>query len=387
MGRAGNRPPVNMTYIILIILAGLNLSPFLFFKVNIWLAQGFWVHLGVISLFFCSFIEQSRRNEPLNLPLGLLFLWVAGTTSIIVFNALVKNRYDIHHFFQYFNFFCMLFLYKCVVQYGNERFVDLTKLVLKYTILFNLFIGVLQFFGISQFFQLLFPDNVFVNNPVVGMIGNGTHLSGFLAVCSPVLFTKKREDILTLVLMVLLMSFLGTTKGDTSISGFIILSAVALFYSFYTNKKVCLLILAAVIGSFISVKIFLTGKAEWLFFSDSGRFGLWADYWRLAKDNFITGIGLGGLNLYPPYMLVKNAYHMHLEYYHFLIELGVIGLILIVNLIMDFFREGHENTLVFKTIIFGFLVSCLFTYPAHLWFTSTIACISYAILKGQIYAS
>lgn len=373
-----------MNYIILIILAGLNISPFIFLKMNIWLAQGFWCHIGISSLFALSLIQKPKNEDVKNIPLFLLFSWVAFLTSVICYNVLIQNKYDIQHFFQYFNLFCVIIFYKFVIQHQDENLIKYGKLVFKYTILFNLFIALFQLLGVSQYFKLLFPNHNAVNNIVTGMIGNGTHLSGFLALCSPVLFTKKREDVLVLIFMILMMCFMGTTVGEPALNGFVILICSFLFYVFHINKKVFLYSIGGLFFVFVLLFFLISSDYRVVLLQDNGRVGLWAQYLPIMKDNFITGVGLGSINLIAPKTSIPNAFHMHLEYYHFLIELGIIGLILIINVIHDFFKvKTTEENLVFKTIVFGFLISCFFTYPAHLWFSAMFTIFAYAIVKGN----
>ena len=374
-----------MAYIILAVLIGLNVAPFLFQRLNIWAAQGFFAHLGIIALFAYSFFDKPK-NVVKNVPLALFFLWVVYSTSVICYRELLMNRYDTHHFFQYFNLLMVILFYRFVAQSTDSWLIQKGREVIKYVILFNLFICVVQYFNVSQFFTLLFTDpKAFkLNNMVVGMMGNGTHLSGFLAMCAPVLFTKQRENVLALCLLVLTMFLMGTTKGEPALNGFVILTACALFYSFFKSKKVFIYLLLSILLLLIISYMALSPKMVGLLLSDNGRIGLWTEWLPVMKRNFVTGIGLGSIGLIAPTTAYKNAFHLHLEYYHFLVELGIVGIILIVNVINDFFHaENDDLTLTYKTIVVGFLVSCFFTYPAHLWLSSMFAVFSYAIVKGN----
>ena len=374
-----------MIYIILVVLAGLNFAPFVFKDLNIWAAQGFWAHLGIIALFTYSFFEKPK-NEVKNIPLALFFTWVAISTSIICYKALHMNRFDTHHFSQYFNLLMVLIFYRSVVGHLDYRLIQHGKTLIKYTILFNLFLCVVQYYGVSQYFQLLFITDKFykLDNLMVGIMGNGTHLSGFLAMCSPVLFTKNREDILSLCLLILTLFFLGTSTNEPALNGFAILIACSLFYSFFKNRKVFWGIIVFVTVSMAILLLTISPHFKEVLFNDNGRLGLWREYLPIMRKAFISGIGLGSIGLIAPATQIKNAFHMHLEAYHFLIELGIIGLILIANIVKDFFAtENDEVTLQYKTIVIGFLVSCFFTYPAHLWLSSMFTVFAYAIVKGN----
>jgi hypothetical protein len=77
---------------------------------------------------------------------------------------------------------------------------------------------------------------------------------------------------------------------------------------------------------------------------------------------------------------LPNLRHFHMEYVQFLLEIGFIGLILIIAFIKKFLEIQSTSILMFavKLIFIGFLISCCFNYPAHLWMTSVYACFAYA---------
>ena len=64
----------------------------------------------------------------------------------------------------------------------------------KWSISITIIVCVLQWFKVSQFWELLeLKGHWWENNIVTGFIGNGTHLSAFLGMCVPLYFIKKRE--------------------------------------------------------------------------------------------------------------------------------------------------------------------------------------------------
>src|SRR3990167_9867154 len=151
-----------------------------------------------------SFIEKSKQRLISNWPLGCLILWVGLQTAYICWQSQIQGRYDVKHFFPYFNFICLLFLYQMIVQYLDKVKIEKILVSMKYVVIVTLFMCVLQKFGLSQFFDLLKdrPENIgkgfqSLNNPVVGFLGNVTHLSGFLGSTIPLfLWKSKREDLL-----------------------------------------------------------------------------------------------------------------------------------------------------------------------------------------------
>jgi len=71
-----------------------------------------------------------------------------------------------------------------------------------------------------------------------------------------------------------------------------------------------------------------------------------------------------------------------MEFFQYLLEIGLIGFILIINLVKSFIEVKIEDRLelVLKSMVVGFLISCCFNYPSHLWLPATRAIASYASL-------
>lgn len=359
-----------MFYLILTTLVGISAAPFLFQKLDIWHAQGLWVQLMIMVCFSWSFFEKPRKIGKRNVPLGLLHLWVGLFTWFMCYRSQLIGKYDIAHFFPYFNFLCLMVFYHLIVSYLNRAQVEKILVYLKYVVLVTLFTCVLQIFGLGQFFQLLFKHHS-LNNIVTGFLGNGTHLSGFLASCIPLFLWKaKREDWLAVVLTLLVLFFTSTTKNDPAISGYVV--GLAIFIYFFRSIWWVLLVPIGVTAYMSSPK----------FFGFNGRIAIWKEYLELFKQVAVTGAGLGTVNQIFKKTASPTARHLHMEFFHFTFELGVLGGILIINLIKEFFqiRAKDRTETVLKAMVLGFLVSSCFNYPAHLWLPSTVALFCYASL-------
>ena len=371
-----------MFYLILITVVGINIAPF--FAIGdpkfFWNAQGLWAQLGILICFAYSFFEKAKYENPKNKALGLLIMWVGILTWFACMIIQKKGSYDVRPLLPFFNFLCLVILYRLIVQYLNIKQIKVFGEVLRYSIIVTIVLSGLQAVGFSQFFSLIYPDyqnGEYVNNLVSGFLGNGTHLSGFLAMCAPLFFKFKKLDILWLLGLVGVLILSGQTKGDVPISGLIVLLSVVLYYTWEKDNgffllEVCALLL---ISAFLYLKV-----EEWgMFFHSQGRMGWWKDFFFASQRTFITGAGFGSVFMIG----VKSKYPMHLhnEYVQFLFEGGLITIILIINFIKNFFQiKKNENSLVFKTIFVGFLVSSCFTYPAHLWLPASYATVSYAMV-------
>ena len=358
-----------------ILIIGIHLSPILFRSLDIWHAQGVWVQGMIAILLAWSFFEKPKYLIKKNIPLGLLFLWMSVNTGVICYLGQVNGYYDTAHFFPYFNFLCLLLLYRLITSHITFKQIEKILYILKYTVIFTLFVSTLQVFNLSQFFRIIDPTHSHHNNIVTGMLGNGTHLSGFLGMCAPLFFYKmKRIDKLSLVLLGLILLHTGTTIGDPSISGFII---VPLLFLYYYKDKFHVIWPILAMGLFIALWVYPNIPEQ--FFSFQGRPPLWKAYWPVYKLLPVTGAGLGTVGMVRKYVF-PTATHLHLEYFEIALDLGLIGLVLVFNCIYEFLRTTAKDKLqlTLKTIVIGFLLSCSFNFPAHLWLPSTYAMIAYA---------
>lgn len=361
-----------MVNLILATLCGVSFAPILFKKLDVWHAQGMWVQIGIMMMFSWSFYASSKPVLVKNRGIALLHFWVGGFTAVICFIAQIHGKYDLEHFLLYFNFICILVFYNLVIRHINRD--DIVRIFswLRYVIIITMFICVLQYFKLSQFFGLIAEDR-FHNNLVSGFIGNGTHLSGFLASTIPLfLLRNKREDWLCLVLMGLILSVSGTSTEDIAISGFIVAIAVILYY--YRNIY---LIMSCVVAGIFAWR-FLPNN----FYSLNGRTTIWTEYFKLFHQMPITGPGLGTINRIYRSTAVPNARHLHMEFFHYTFELGIIGGVLILNMVKEFFEIKPYDNLerCLKACVIGFLVSSCFNYPSHLWLPSSWAAFFYACI-------
>jgi len=372
-----------MIYLILITVIGLNIAPFVFLlHLDTWQSQEVWAFLGILVCYSWSFFEKPKFTSPKNLSLGLLHLWIGGYTLVIFAVTLKKGSINPEFLKQYVCFFGILMLYKIITEYLTRENFYLMFKFLKYSTIVTLLLCVLQHFGLSQFFTLLHPNyqgGVYINNLVSGFIGNGTHLAGFLGMCIPLfLYEWKREDKLSFILIwIVLLALTGQTKGDVSIGGIVAGICATAYYLFYARRKwFWALVISLVLGLVWTYWKVPSDKYA-LFLCSQGRIDWWKDYAIASRHMFITGVGLGSV-----YLTGKNSsfpLHLHFEYLQFLVEIGMVGLVLIIGIIMDFLRVKADNLgLMYKSIFFGFLISAFFNYPMHLWLIAMYGCVAYS---------
>jgi len=374
MGGGFGLSPTLMFYLISILIIGTSFAPFIFHRLDIWHSQGMWVQICLCVAFSWSFFEKKREIKCPNIPMGLLHLWVGLFTGYICYVSQVNGKYNIDNFLPYFNFLCLLIFYNLIVQHLNSKQIEKILEMFRYVIIGTMILCVLQYFNLGQFFKMFSPENAnYNNNPIVGMIGNGTHLSGFLASTVPLFLWKARkEDWLALALMGLILTQTGSSLGDPAVSGFIVAFVVVCYF----YRKIWLVPIGAM--AVIGLCVFKDLKI----LSDNGRFAIWKTYLDLFKQMPLTGTGLGTVNNIYKHTPTPNARHLHMEFFQYTFELGLIGIVLIANVVKGFFSNNTDDkiSLVLKGCVLGFLVSCCFNYPAHLWLPSTFALFCYASL-------
>lgn len=380
--------------LILVFIVFLPWSPFLMKRIDIWHAQGHFAQAGILVLFCCSLIFVPRRKLTRNIPLSLMLFWIGFNMITYQFQAIQMNRYNNGgSFLSFFNFLCLVLFYIVCVQHLNRE--DIYK-ILKWfscSVFVMLVYCVLQEFRLDPFFRVIndLPYKA-IKPAVVGIIGNPTHLSGYLGMCLPVFFGKKWFNYLSIILVWVILLFFtnfGNETATVAVSGIVVGICTTTYYLWKTNRKLLwkFLIVIAILVSIVVL------KSERNLFNLEGRDGYWSLYLKLSQAHPLKGTGLGAVNVIANQQTdrwLKMVRHLHNEYLHFYFELGLIGLMIILYSIIDFFRvklKEDDTTIKLKSLFLGFLISCLFTFPAHLWVVSTLAFFAYAgiyALKGEI---
>lgn len=361
-----------MSYIFLILICGLPFGNFLFTKVDIWHGHGMFFQLGILVLLCYSFIEKPKFVQITNKSLAIFTLWAGIITAYYWYLIVgIQRHYPIKIFFPFFNFLCFLLFYKFSIEYLNENNMEKILKWLSYSVLIVMFYCVLQKFNLDQFFMAMGGKK---NDELVGTIGNSSHLAGYLALCSPLFFKKNLFNILSLILLWLIILATG------SASGIIVGMGILLFWIY--NKKAYRIAIGLFLLNLIG-GVFLLTKYP-LFFTSNHR----VEFWQILYQNFklksITGAGMGIMNTWQLKPETSVWRHAHCEPYQLAVELGIIGLILALWCIWDYFvlfRAFKTNlTIKLASIFFGFCLLSLFTFPAHLWLLASMGMMGYSFL-------
>jgi len=349
-------------------------SNFFFRKVDLWHAQGHFFQMGLLALFALSFMVKPNYVQVLNKPLGIFILWVGLITGVRWMTIFEKvSQYPLKLFLPFFNLLCFVLFYKLILEYIDEDRIKKIFKYLSYSVLLMLFYCVLQRLNLDEFFRNI--DGSIPIDEFVGTIGNQSHLGGYLAIIQPIFFSKSRLNILSLILLWSIIIF------SHSASGIIIGIAVVLFYLIMNKKWQQSLLVAGL--SVLGVIFALIKDVN--FSSLSGRNIIWSDAFSMFRAHPITGYGLGywgaqGIATGP------NATwrHLHCEPYQYAIELGLIGLFLIIWLIWDYFKTFRtiktDLTIKIVSMFLGFCLLSLVSFPTHIWIVASIGMISYSFM-------
>ncbi len=341
---------------------------FFFTKLDVWHGSGQFVQVGILILFCYSFFEKPKYSQ-VNKPLGAFLLWAGLSVSYWwVKVLLLTNNYPVKILLPFFNLLCLVLLYKLIVENLNKEGIDRIIKYFRYSlVLFLVYCG-LQYFNLDEFLK-----SITGKDEIVGTIGNQGHLAGYLAIVQPILFKKKLTHILPLILLWIFIIL------SNSASGIAVGIAVILFSLFFYKKFSWFYSLVGCL--FVAIPIVAIKYP--LFFADNQRFRIWGEAYNLIKDKAVTGYSLGYFSaLKIPAVGGGNFRHVHNEYLQVTLELGLVGLVLALWLIWDYFnrfkRDINDTSIKLASIFFGFCVLSLFSFPGHLWVVSTFALFSYA---------
>jgi len=347
---------------------------FFFRTTDLWHSTGHFVQVSILILFCYSFFEKPKYVQILNKPLGSFICWSGLVTAYGWLTVFSKTQhYPIKIFLPFFNLLCLVWLYKLITEYLNKDDIEMILRWLKYSVIILLFYCALQYLKLDEFFAGLSG-----HDELTGTIGNPIHLAGLLAILQPLFFEKSRENILSLILLWLIIILTG------SATGLVVGLGVFLFWLFFKKRR--LAISFSIVSTVLLTVLRLVNKG---FFFNSDRFRVWGLVCKEIKDKFITGFGLGTYSLSNIGSTNYHWQHLHNEYLQVVFEVGLIGLVLVLWCIWDYFKTPLKTDLTIRlaSIFFGFCFVSGMLSPAHLWLTSVIGLMSYAglyVIKNEV---
>ncbi len=363
--------------IFLILIFGVSFANFLFYKVDLWHAQATWVQLGIIVLYFLHLFKKSK-------PLACLFLWASILTSFYWFTTFqTTKRYPIGLLLPYFNFLCIVILFDIITKYVKRETYEKAIKYLPICLGIVLVYAILQKLNLDQFYNYFCNTVVaFKYDSVVGTIANPMHFSHYICILLPCLFLLK-EPLNKLGILFALIIILLTGSASGLFIALLIILFYSIFFKIFNRKEMLLCSLAVILLIICKYKTFFGILHNYTF--DSGRFAIWKEYIPIFQKKPITGWGFGIVNAYASKMSQIGWRHLHNEYYHFAVELGLIGLGLILWGIWDYFKRfsiivKDKTNVVMVSMFLAFCLTSLFGYPSHLYMLALFGLISYSFL-------
>lgn len=345
-------------------------SAFLIPQLDIWHGQGYIIQ-GAILILYCAHLF--KKNKPLALLLG----WAGLLTLNLFVKAHIETKqYAVMVFLPFFNLLNIVIFFDLLTSWVDKETYKKFFKYFVYTFLVVAVYSLLQEFGLDQFYRSIDASIKGNNRELVGVMGNSMHHSHFLVIGLPVLFILKGW-----VRKLAILFIVGCIVLSGSSSGLLVALAVVafgqVFLRIYTLRELILLFIIGLNYVFWS-HIQLSDFAF-----DNGRIQIWKDYFPIFKAKPITGWGMGIVNVLAQEPKFLTWRHLHLEYYHLAVELGLIGLSFVVWGIIDYYRRfmrsvKDELSVISASIFLAFCLASLFGYPAHLWVLAILGITAYS---------
>ena len=313
----------------------------------------------------------------------ICFLLLAGFCSLTGFNP-QKSAVSL---IVYIAFICVYFIIVNTVKTKNQWHNLLVLFVIS-----GFLVGL---YGVYQNFFITATDTSWIDEDMFSSIGtrvystfdNPNVLGQYLILLVPVMFalfwSEKKPTIKVIYLCMLVCTF-GCLIFTWSRAAWVgVILALGFFLVLKDRRWASLLVLALFILPFIlpdDIINRLTSIGNLKDSSTAYRVSVWIASLRIALDYFITGIGLGSgafERVYHTYALngAGFALHAHNFYIQLVVEMGVLGLILFLLIIISAYKKIIASALaprVFATVSLamgGALLGYLFSGVAeNLWY-------------------
>ena len=362
--------------------------------------------LGIVTLYIFSIIKEGKiiySTHSLNLPI-LLFILII-TLSILINNTYWISLKDFICFLSYF-----LIYFFIINSVKTKHFLNFC-LIIFFIIasLISLYLMV-QYYGINPFLQDI--------NRLTSTLGNQNYVAGYLALIFPIAFSfflmesKVRNKIFYKI--VLLVIYAGIIICHTRAIWIALFFSLLLFGFFLYHYKINKILrnnkkwLVILFSFFLLITIIystdnpinrssITAAERAISTFDiqgtslRSRLLIWQSTMNMITDKPLFGSGLGTFPLYylnyqadflqknPNYLnFAGKAGEAHNEYLQIWAEMGIIGLLSFLLIIIIFYRTNLDlikkiKTIEGKIIIIGLisgvtvtLVHSIFSFPFHI---------------------
>ncbi len=221
--------------------------------------------------------------------------------------------------------------------------------------------GMLKQSGVNPFSWWTYSD---ATGRLNSTFGNANHLAGYMEMTIPLLLgltlTGLRKDKLffTIILVVLLIAalLLSLSRGGwmAAFSSFVFMAAILMANRHFQVKKIIITIVCVLIpvmfialSSTSVIKRILTLEEKHDLSSFSSRLKTWGGVVEMIQDYPLFGSGPGTFAVvytqYHPPGYTRRSYFAHNDYLHFISETGFPMAVVIVWVIIVFYRHGFKK--------------------------------------------
>jgi len=354
----------------LILILGVSFANFLFFSIDLWHGQGRFVQLGIMVFYFLHLFKKSK-------PLACLFLWSGLLTSFYFYKIFENTKqYPLNLFMPFFNFFVMIILFDLITKHIKKETYEKILKYLPIVLLVIFTYSILQRLNLDQFYK---PFNAisYKTDFIIGTTGNAFHLGQYICILLPCIFLLK-QPFNKLGILFSLFIIIMTGSASSLIIALLVILFYSIFYPIFNKKEIILSILIIfliLLWEYNSIKNIIIN-----FTFSSGRFAIWKKYIPIFSEKPITGWGFGVINALSQKQEFLGWRHLHNEFYHYAIELGLVGLGIIIWGIVDYFKniKIDKFSLCISCMFLAFCLCSLLGYPSHLWLLSTFGLFAYS---------
>lgn len=349
------------------------------------------VVLGLIILTFIVFVLNAIcdtsfkfKRTPLDIPLALFV--VVSLISTVTSPELVGS---LKVLLVYFSFVCGYYMIVNSIS-SKEQFYSLLTGVLYCGLIVALY-GISQYFFGFEEGRIWTDNNMFdIKTRVVSTFENPNVLGEFLLLLIPIgiAYILSRKGTLLKSFDLIVTLCLGLCMIFTYSRGnwLGLIFAVLVFFMFYNGKFVWFgLLLALFIPLFLPETIInrFTSIGDVSDTSTSYRVLIWMGTFRMLGDYWLTGVGLGNAafsSIYQHYSYNGvPTQHSHNLYLQIISESGVIGLLLVLLIIILYYRMSISTVLnvsnkkdkgillALSMGMLGFLIQGMFDYVWYNW--------------------
>lgn len=312
--------------------------------------------INIVTIINCWICIYNSKK----ISIGMIEILIIMLALTSVISCIINDRYLNKSLYQ--NLFLSIF------------FIITTKSVMHANFPIKMFHCFIILVNAYILYNTILPNNLLYANNWINLHCSNTGICAiFLSVSSIILLNCNKIRFFAITLIFLNLTLCVSLKCRTALFIFILYT----IYLLHDKKKIKELILFTLALCFFLS--FLLIKVDSL----QGRLFILRRVFEIIFDNFLTGVG--GFNTFPivyplyqanffekgnysekEYLLADNNIYAFNELLHFFCELGIIGMILFITLIVTCILVSRNGNLILRHIFICILLSSFTYYVFHI---------------------